>query len=373
MIKNGIQGRTVPTEYGHSKPAPKMRYVRLGNSGLKVSRLIFGTATYGTKQDVAWRVEEEEALKHLRRAWDLGFNTFDTSNFYCNGVSEEILGKFLKTVPRESVVIMTKSHFPVGNSKVQGPAGLTLTAGNNRKVNDPSLHPFALTNTKRNKHIFDNVKLALKRLQTDYIDVLQLHRFDYETPIEETMRALHDVVQAGYVRYLGMSSCWAWQFHAMQNYALNNNLTPFIACQNFYNLLYREEEREMMPLLKHLGVGSTPWSPMAKGHLTRPLSKAYETVRSTSDAYHDEAILGVEWEKEINRRVEQLAEKRGISMAQVALAWVLHKDTVAAAIVGISKMERFEDTLAALDVELSEEELTFLEEPYQPRSTVGFT
>ncbi|KAI8680862.1 Aldo/keto reductase [Fusarium sp. Ph1] len=325
-----------------------MRYVRLGNSGLKVSRLIMGTATYGIKSDVVWRVEEEEALKHLQRAWELGFNTFDTSNFYCNGVSEEILGKFLKTVPREAVVVMTKSHFPVGNSETQGPAGLTLTAGNNRK------------------HIFDNVKLALKRLQTDYIDVLQLHRFDYETPIEETMRALHDVVQAGYVRYIGMSSCWAWQFHAMQNYAIANNLTPFINCQNFYNLLYREEEREMMPLLKHLGIGSTPWSPMAKGHLTRPLSKAYETVRSTSDAYHDEAILGVEWEKEINRRVEQLAEKRGLSMAQVAQAWVLHKDSVAAPIVGISKIERFEDTMAALDVELSDEEMRFLEEPYQP-------
>ncbi|KAL6360898.1 hypothetical protein LRP88_04358 [Fusarium phalaenopsidis] len=307
MIKNQIKGRTVPIEYGHSKPAPKMRYVRLGNSGLKVSRLIMGTATYGIKSDVVWRVEEEEALKHLQRAWELGFNTFDTSNFYCNG-----------------------SHFPVGNSETQGPAGLTLTAGNNRK----------------------------------------LHRFDYETPIEETMRALHDVVQAGYVRYIGMSSCWAWQFHAMQNYAIANNLTPFINCQNFYNLLYREEEREMMPLLKHLGIGSTPWSPMAKGHLTRPLSKAYET---TSDAYHDEAILGVEWEKEINRRVEQLAEKRGLSMAQVAQAWVLHKDSVAAPIVGISKIERFEDTMAALDVELSDEEMRFLEEPYQPRSTVGFS
>ncbi|OHF04023.1 alcohol dehydrogenase [Colletotrichum orchidophilum] len=323
MINSGYQGRTVPTEFGHSKPAPKMPYVRLGKSGLKVSRLILGMATYGTKEDVAWRIEEEEALQHLKRAWDLGFNTFDTSNFYCNGISEEILGKFLKTVPRESVVVMTK-------------------------------------------HIFDNVKLALKRLDTDYIDVLQLHRFDYETPIEETMTALHDVVKAGYVRYIGISSCWAWQFHAMQNYALNNNLTPFVNCQNLYNLLYREEEREMMPLLKYLGVGSTPWSPLARGHLARPLSRAYETVRSTSDAYHDEGLLGAEWEKEVNQRVEQLAEKRGCNMAQIGLAWVLHKDAVAAPIVGVSKIERFEETLAALDIELSEEEIKFLEEPYQP-------
>ncbi|KAI8235336.1 hypothetical protein K4K55_004380 [Colletotrichum sp. SAR 10_96] len=331
MINSGYQGRTVPTEFGHSKPAPKMPYVRLGKSGLKVSRLILGMATYGTKKDVAWRIEEEEALQHLKRAWELGFNTFDTSNFYCNGISEEILGKFLKTVPR-----------------------LTMTSGNNRK------------------HIFDNVKLALKRLDTDYIDVLQLHRFDYETPIEETMTALHDVVKAGYVRYIGISSCWAWQFHAMQNYALNNNLTPFVNCQNLYNLLYREEEREMMPLLKYLGVGSTPWSPLARGHLARPLSRAYETVRSTSDAYHDEGLLGAEWEKEVNRRVQQLAEKRGYNMAQIGLAWVLHKDAVAAPIVGVSKIERFEETLAALEIELSEEEIKFLEEPYQPRSTASF-
>ncbi|KAI8162558.1 hypothetical protein K4K49_000709 [Colletotrichum sp. SAR 10_70] len=329
MINSGYQGRTVPTEFGHSKPAPKMPYVRLGKSGLKVSRLILGMATYGTKKDVAWRIEEEEALQHLKRAWELGFNTFDTSNFYCNGISEEILGKFLKTVPRESVVVMTK-------------------------------------------HIFDNVKLALKRLGTDYIDVLQLHRFDYETPIEETMTALHDVVKAGYVRYIGISSCWAWQFHAMQNYALNNNLTPFVNCQNLYNLLYREEEREMMPLLKYLGVGSTPWSPLARGHLARPLSRAYETVRSTSDAYHDEGLLGAEWEKEVNRRVQQLAEKRGYNMAQIGLAWVLHKDAVAAPIVGVSKIERFEETLAALEIELSEEEIKFLEEPYQSRSTASF-
>ncbi|KAF4830866.1 putative aryl-alcohol dehydrogenase [Colletotrichum tropicale] len=305
MINSGYQGRTVPTEFRHSKPAPKMPYV---------SRLILGMATYGTKKD---------------RAWELGFNTFDTSNFYCNGISEEILGKFLKTVPRESVVGMTK-------------------------------------------HIFDNVKLALKRLDTDYIDVLQLHRFDYETPIEETMTALHDVVKAGYVRYIGISSCWAWQFHAMQNYALNNNLTPFVNCQNLYNLLYREEEREMMPLLKYLGVGSTPWSPLARGHLARPLSRAYETIRSTSDAFHDEGLLGAEWEKEVNRRVEQLAEKRGYNMAQIGLAWVLHKDVVAAPIVGVSKIERFEETLAALEIELSEKEIKFLEEPYQPRSTASF-
>ncbi|KAJ0282406.1 hypothetical protein COL940_005155 [Colletotrichum noveboracense] len=197
-------------------------------------------ATYGTKKDAAWRIEEEEALQHLKRAWELGFNTFDTSNFYCNGISEEILGKFLKTVPR-----------------------LTMTSGNNRK------------------HIFDNVKLALKRLDTDYIDVLQ---------IEETMTALHDVVKAGY----------------------------------------------------------------------------------TSDAYHDEGLLGAEWEKEVSRRVEQLAEKRGYNMAQIGLAWVLHKDAVAAPIVGVSKIERFEETLAALEIELSDEEINFLEEPYQPRSTASF-
>ncbi|KAJ5721734.1 uncharacterized protein N7483_009668 [Penicillium malachiteum] len=290
MIKNqAITGRTVPIEHGHEKPAPKMQYVRLGNSGLKVSRLIFGTATYGIKSDVTWRVEKEEALTHLQRAWELGFNTFDTSNFYCNGVSEEILGEFIKIVPREAVVIMTKA---------------------------------TLSSQLGVIHIFDNVKEALKRLQTDYIDVMQLHRFDYDTPIEETMQALHDVVQAGYVRYIGMSSCWAWQFHAMQNYAISNKLTPFIIVKT----------------------STTCFT--ARKNISRPLDRAYETVRSTSDAYHDEAILGVEWEKEINRRVETLARKRNLPMANIALA---------------------------LDVELSEEDIKYLEEHYQPRSTVGFT
>ncbi|KAH8748898.1 NADP-dependent oxidoreductase domain-containing protein [Diaporthe sp. PMI_573] len=326
-----------------------MQYVRLGNSGLKVSRLIFGCATYGTKSDVARRVEEEDALKHLKRAWDLGFNTFDTSNYYCNGVSEEILGKFVKTVPRESVVLMTKSFHEVGDLESLGPAGWVNNQGNNRK------------------HIFANVQEALKRLQTDYIDVLQLHRFDYETQyIEETMQALHDVVKAGWVRYLGISSCWAWQFQAMQNYAINNHLTPFVNCQNLYNLTYQEEEREMMPMLKYLGVASTPWGPLAKGHLSRPLSQAYDTIRSTSDKYHDEAVTGEEWEKEINRRVEALAKKRGLAMAQIALAWVLHKDCVCAPIIGTSKLEKLDELVQTLEIQLSEEEIKYLEEPYRP-------
>ncbi|EIW68924.1 hypothetical protein TREMEDRAFT_31055 [Tremella mesenterica DSM 1558] len=323
---------------------PRIPYVRLGKSGLKVSRLILGMASYGTKSDVAWRIEEEEALKHLKHAYDMGINTFDTSNFYCNGVSEEILGKFVKTVPRESVVIMTKSFHEIGDLESLGPAGWTNNQGNNRK------------------HIIANVNAALKRLQTDYIDVLQLHRFDYETEIEETMQALHDVVQAGYVRYIGMSSCFAWQLHAMQNYAINNKLTPFVNCQNFYNALYREEEREMMPLLNYLGIGSTPWSPVAKGWLARPWSQQFD---SNSDKYHTEGILGAEWEKEIVARTEQLALKRGYSMAQIALAWVLHKSYVCAPIIGATSLEKMDQSIQALDIELSEEEIAWVEEPYQ--------
>ncbi|RXK35962.1 hypothetical protein M231_06785 [Tremella mesenterica] len=306
---------------------PRIPYVRLGKSGLKVSRLILGMASYGTKSDVAWRIEEEEALKHLKHAYDMGINTFDTSNFYCNGVSEEILGKFVKTVPRESVVIMTKSFHEIGDIESLGPAGWTNNQGNNRKVSDhldfPLNPPYCY---------------IINSLQTDYIDVLQLHRFDYETEIEETMQALHDVIQAGYVRYIGMSSCFAWQLHAMQNYAINNKLTPFVNCQNFYNALYREEEREMMPLLNYLGIGSTPWSP---------------------------SILGAEWEKEIVSRTEQLALKRGYSMAQIALAWVLHKSCVCAPIIGATSLEKMDQSIQALEIKFSGEEIAWLEEPYQ--------
>lgn len=224
------------------------------------------------------------------------------------------------------------------------------------------------------KHIFDSVKASLERLQLDYIDVLQCHRFDPDTPIEETMQALHDVVKAGYVRYLGMSSCWTWQFHIMQNYAINNKLTPFISMQNHYSLAYREEEREMMPTLKHFGVGSIPWSPLARGLLTRPLDQ--ETTRSGTDRFlkrYTNTEIGRTCGNEIVKRVEELSKKRECSMAQIALAWIMAKDVVTAPIVGTTSIDNLKDLIGAINIKLTEEEMLYLEEPYQPQAIIGHT
>jgi len=218
------------------------------------------------------------------------------------------------------------------------------------------------------KHIFAAVKNSLERLQLDYIDVFQCHRFDPNTPIPEVMQALHDVVQAGYVRYIGMSSCWAWQFHAMQNYAINNKLTPFISMQNHHSLIYREEEREMFPLLKYLGVGAIPWSPLARGLLTRPMD--VETTRGSTDWFIGRyaAASGTE---EIIKRVEQVANKKKISMAQVAIAWSLAKEGVSASIVGTTSLRNLEDIIAGIHVVLDAEEIKLLEEPYKPTAVIG--
>ncbi|CAE6532779.1 unnamed protein product, partial [Rhizoctonia solani] len=219
------------------------------------------------------------------------------------------------------------------------------------------------------KHIFESIKHSLERLQLDYVDLLQCHRFDYDTPIEETMQALHDVVQAGYVRYIGMSSCHAYQFHAMQNYAINNKLTPFISMQNHHSLLYREEEREMIPTLKMFGVGMIPWSPLARGLLTRPFNET--TLRSSTDP----VIKAIEKVKEANKeiiiRVENVAKARGISMAQVAVAWSLSRDGVSAPIIGTTNLKNLEDIIAAVHVKLTDEEIKQLEEPYVPQPVFG--
>jgi len=218
------------------------------------------------------------------------------------------------------------------------------------------------------KHIFESIKHSLERLQLDYVDVLQCHRFDEDTPIAETMQALHDVVKAGYVRYIGMSSCWAWQFHAMQNYAINNKLTPFISMQNHYNLIYREEEREMFPTLKHLGVASIPWSPLARGLLTRPYGN--DTTRSQSDPLIKGYSMNAGTEEIINR-VEKIAKARGISMARVSLAWIMSQEGVSAPIVGTTSLENLYDLLGAVDVKLTEEEKTELEAPYIALAAFG--
>ncbi|KAK2467735.1 hypothetical protein APHAL10511_000030 [Amanita phalloides] len=339
-----------------------MPYIRLGNSGLKVSKIILGCMSFGTPDTEKWLMPEGESLKLIKAAYDAGINTFDTANVYSFGQSEVILGKAIKefNIPREEIVIMTKVYLPMTR-----PALFALLNGENPD-DIGSANQYGLSR----KHIFDSVKASLKRLQLDYVDVLQCHRFDKNTPIEETMQALHDVVKAGYVRYIGMSSCWAWQFHAMQNYAIANKLTPFISMQNHYSLLYREEEREMFPTLKHFGVGSIPWSPLARGILARPAhvkTKRGETDRQISRL----APIEADETNVIIERVQEIANKKDISMAQVALAWIMAKDAVAAPIVGTSSMDNLKDIIKSVQVTLTDEEVRYLEEPYRPRNIIG--
>ncbi|TCD69289.1 hypothetical protein EIP91_008224 [Steccherinum ochraceum] len=356
----------------------KMTYVRLGNSGLKVSRIILGTMQYGSSGWQEWVLGEEEAIKHIKHAYDAGIQTFDTANArllhcaYSNGLSEVILGNAIKklNLPRDEIVIMTKLFAPVvpaPNQDLYFPAstlkpedvGIINQKGLSRKVRLTSLaffHTYGLT-----------FCVAL-----DHIDVLQCHRFDNDTPIEETMQALHDVVQAGYVRYIGMSSCWAWQFHAMQNYAINNKLTPFISMQNHHSLLYREEEREMFPTLRHdylklFGVGSIPWSPLARGLLTRPFDA--ESHRGKTDIFQ-RSYVGPSNAAIINR-VEEIAKKRGISMAQVAIAWSLGFPGITAPIVGTTNLNNLKDIIDAVHIKLTEEETKYLEEAYIPQAVIG--
>ncbi|KAI0648560.1 Aldo/keto reductase [Trametes meyenii] len=339
-----------------------MQYVRLGNSGLKVSRIILGCMSYGTPEWQSWVLPEGEAIKHIKFAYEHGITTFDTANSYSNGLSEIILGKAIKelNLPREELVIMTKLCVPVLPNHGTYFYGLGKKPEELGIINQHGLS---------RKHIFDSVKASLKRLQLDTIDVLQCHRFDYNTPIEETMQALHDVVKAGYVRYIGMSSCYAFQFHQMQNYAIRNNLTPFISMQNHYSLLYREEEREMFPTLKAFGVGAIPWSPLARGMLTRPLNA--ESKRASSDQLLTNGWYQNSATTTIVSRVQELAEKRGVSMAQISIAWMLSKDGVSAPIVGSTNLKNLEDIIGALDVRLTAEEVRYLEEPYQPLAITG--
>jgi len=316
---------------------------------------------YGSAEWQDWVLGEEEGIKHIKAAYDAGIQTFDTANAYSNGLSEIILGKAIKELrlPRDEIVIMTKLYGTVARE-----FGTNLiTSGIN-----PDEHRYINQHGLSRKHIFESVKHSLERLQLDYIDLLQCHRFDSTTPIEETMQALHDVVQAGYVRYIGMSSCYAWQFHAMQDYAIHNKLTPFISMQNHYNLLYREEEREVMPTLKLFGVGSIPWSPLARGLLTRPLTD--QTKRGKTD-WTISKYSAAQGTSEIMARVEEIAKKRGISMAQVGIAWILSKDGVSAPIVGTTSLKNLEDIIAGVNVKLTDEETKYLEEPYKPQDIIG--
>ncbi|KAG9017564.1 hypothetical protein FRB90_000769 [Tulasnella sp. 427] len=343
-----------------------MPYVRLGKSGLKVSKIILGCMSYGTPEWQGWVLEEEEALKHIKTAYDLGINAFDTANVYSNGRSETILGKAIKqfNLPRDEIVVMTKVYFPVA----RGTKDDLFFANTEETERRRYVNQFGLSR----KHIFESVKHSLERLQLDHVDLLQCHRFDPNTPVEETMQALHDVVKAGYARYIGMSSCYAWQFHKMQNYARQHGLTEFISMQNYHNAAYREEEREMVPLLQDMGVGMIPWSPLGRGFLTRTLDEG--SGRETTDNFYKGITGDPEREGfllDINKKVSEISKKRGISMAQVAIAWSMSKPFITAPIVGTTSIDKLKDLVGAVEVKLTEEEVKAIDDLYRPRAIIG--
>jgi 1-deoxyxylulose-5-phosphate synthase len=322
-----------------------MQYTNLGSSGLKVSRIALGCMSFGdtSRGFNEWALDDDAAEPIFRQAIELGITFWDTANAYGYGTSEEIVGRAIrKYTRREDVVLATKVFFKMHD----GPGGSGLSR----------------------RAIVEQLDDSLRRLDTDYVDVYQIHRFDPDTPVEETMEALHDMVKAGKVRYIGASSMWAWQFSKMQYVADLNGWTRFVSMQNQYSLMQREEEREMFPLLADQGVGSISWSPLAKGRLARPWGE--QTARSTTDAvarwvlpHDDEPIV---------QAVQTVAEQRGVSMAQVALAWVLKNPTVDAPIVGATKQHHLADAVASLDITLTDDEIKALEAPYTPREPTGY-
>src|SRR5579863_7403173 len=332
-----------------------MEYVNLGRTGLKVSRICLGCMTYGSPAQGkalpgrhAWTLNEADSQPFLRQALDLGINFFDTANVYSSGESEAVVGRFLKAnTRREAIVIATKLQGVMRDE----PNGKGLSR----------------------KEIMFELDESLRRLQTDYVDLYQIHRWDYETPIEETLEALHDVVQAGKVRYIGASSMFAWQFAKALYLADLNGWTRFVSMQNHYNLLYREEEREMMGLCSEEQIAVIPWSPLARGRLTRAWA-AETTKRSETDRFGNTMYSKTEDDdKKVVERLGEIAEKRRVPRAQVALAWMLSKPVITAPIVGATKPHHLTDAVAALDLKLTPEEITALEEPYTPHPVLGFS
>ncbi|HEX8082097.1 MAG TPA: aldo/keto reductase [Jatrophihabitans sp.] len=322
-----------------------MEYTKLGSTGLDVSRICLGCMSFGVPErgNHEWTLDSERSRPLIRRAIEAGVNFFDTANVYSDGTSEEILGRALREFgDRDEIVLATKVH---GRMR-PGPNG----AGLSRKA------------------IMSELDASLRRLGVDYLDLYQIHRWDDNVPIEETMAALHDAVRSGKVRYLGASSMYAWQFAKAQHLAERNGWTRFATMQNHYNLLYREEEREMLPLCADLGVAVIPWSPLARGRLTRDWDAG--TARSETDEFGK--ILYVEEDRLIVERLAELATERGVSRAQLALAWLLRNPVVAAPIVGATRLEHLEDAFAALDVSLSDAEVEALESGYRPHPIAGF-
>ena len=324
-----------------------MKHINLGNTGLEISLLCLGCMTFGAPErgDHPWTLPEQQSRPLIRKAIEMGINFFDTANAYSDGTSEEIVGQALKDYTRrDEVVIATKVFFPMS----KGPNGGGLSR----------------------KSIFTAIDASLRRLGTDYVDLYQIHRWDPTTPIEETLEALHDVVKAGKARYLGASSMYAWQFAKALHLARENGWTPFVSMQNFYNLLYREEEREMLPLCKDERIAVLPWSPLARGRLARPWDA--ETPRTQTDTFGNRLFAGsMESDRKVVEQVAAIATAREVPRAQVALAWVAQKSVVTAPIVGASKPQHLDDALAALTLDLTESEIAQLEAPYVPHAVAG--
>ncbi|MBY5891199.1 aldo/keto reductase [Rhizobium ruizarguesonis] len=322
-----------------------MKTTRLGKTGLEVSRICFGCMSFGKQTDERpWVLGLEEARPLYKRAWDAGINFFDTANVYAQGTSEEITGVMLKELaPRQEIVLATK----VFGRMRPGPNGQGLSRA----------------------AILTEIDNSLRRLGTDYVDLYQIHRFDPFTPVEETMQALNDVVRAGKARYIGASSMWAWQFSKLQHAAEVNGWTKFVSMQNQVSLTYREEEREMLPLCDDQGIAVLPWSPLAGGKLTRPWGT--ETKRATTDRYN-KSMYEKTGDRDVVEAVEAVAKARKTSMAQVAMAWVLQKPVVTSPIIGVSKMSHLEDAIAAVDFELTGDDVKALEAPYKSLHVAGF-
>lgn len=327
-----------------------MEFTRLGNTGLKVSRLCLGCMTYGVpgRGSHAWSLGEEESRPFLKRALDFGVNFFDTANAYSAGTSEEIVGRALREMgKRDELVVATKVFFSW--------RGRPNTGGLSRKA------------------IMTAIDDSLTRLGMDYVDLYQTHRWDYETPIEETLEALHDVVKSGKARYIGASSMFAWQFEKALQLAEHHGWTRFVSMQPHYNLLYREEEREMLPLCAEEGIGVIPWSPLARGRLTRPWGEA-GSGRAETDEYGKELYARTEEsDRAVVERLNKLAGEKNLPPAQIALAWMLHQPGVTAPIIGATKMKHLDDAVAALELKLSPNEIAALEEPYVPHPVLGFS
>lgn len=324
-----------------------MEYVNLGNTGMKVSRICLGTMTYGEPNDRwPWALNEEQSRPFIRKALEVGINFFDTADVYSYGASEAVLGSALKDFARrEEVVIATKVFSPMSNDP-----------------NDKGLS---------RKHIMSSIDASLKRLKTDYVDLYQIHRWDYDTPIEETLEALHDIVKAGKARYIGASSMYGWQFAKALYVAQLHGWTRFVSMQPHYNLLYREEEREMFPLCQDQKIAIIPWSPLARGLLTGNRTKnRNETIRARTDAF-GKSLYQVDSDFDIVGRLTEIATQRELPNAQIALAWMLSKSCITAPIIGASKTGHIEDAVAALNVRLTPKEILQLEELYQPHSVQG--